>query len=459
MALTPAPKEVGKSARQARLGSGALVIAPPSPYPRIRKLALAGNLVIATFIVGLGGWSVHAPLASAAVAPGVIESETRRKTIQHLEGGIVRLILVRDGDMVRAGEPLIVMDDTRARTQVAVLRDQLADARAREARLGAERADADRIVFPRELLQRVGRDRSVADLVAGQEAQFESRMETHRARRAVIAERIAQIEEEITGLVAQRDAAEERARIAGEEIATVADLVERGLATRPRLMTLHREQAELDGRRGEIEARIWRARQAIGEARAELMTLDSDRRETATRELHETQTRILALLEEIEAAQDRLVRTAVVAPQDGVVSDLRVHTPGGVVQPGEALLDLVPSDDRLVVEARLRPEDVDVVRVGQKAEVQVTAYKARRAPPLPGTVVHVSADRLVDRRTDQPYYGMRIALDAAALAERADMSLVPGMPVAAFVETGESTVALYALGPLLDTLDRAFRED
>lgn len=444
---------------RARLGRGALTDAPPSPYGRIRGVALTGNLILAVFILGLGGWSIYAPLASAAVAPGVIESESRRKTIQHLEGGIVRLILVGDGDAVRAGEALVIMDDTRARTQVAVLRDRLVDATAREARLSAERAGAARLVFPDGLLEEAARSPSVADLLAGQAAQFQSRLETRRARAAVIAERIGQVEQEIVGLLAQRDAAERRAQIADEEIGTVSDLVARGLTTRTRLLTLQREAAEIEGRRGEVESRISRARQAIAEARAELMSFESDWRETATRELHETQTLILTLVEEIETAQDRLARTAVVAPQDGVIADLRVHTPGGVVQPGEPLLDLVPAEDRLVVEARLRPEDVDVVRIGQAAEVHVTAFKARRVPPIAGTVIHVSADRLVDRRTDQPYYAMRIALDDAALAQRPEVDLVPGMPVHAFVETGESTVALYALAPLLDSLNRAFRED
>lgn len=444
---------------RARLGRGALTDAPPSPYARIRGVAMTGNLILAGFLLGLGGWSVYAPLASAAMAPGVIESETRRKTIQHLEGGIIRMILIQDGDAVRAGDALVVMDDTRARTEVAVLRDRLVDATAREARLTAERAGASRLVFPDRLLEEAGRNTAVADLLSGQAAQFESRRQTLRARSAVIAERIAQVEEEIVGLIAQRDAAERRARIADEEIGTVTDLVARGLTTRTRLLTLQREAAEIDGRRGEVESRISRARQAIAEARAELMSLESDWRETATRELHETQTAILSLVEEFEAAQDRLTRTSVVAPEDGIVADLRVHTQGGVVQPGQPLLDLVPAQDDLVVEARLRPEDVDVVRIGQAAEVHVTAYKARRAPPLSGTVIHVSADRLVDRRTDEPYYAMRIALDEAALAQRADIALVPGMPVNAFVETGESTVALYALAPLLDSLNRAFRED
>lgn len=444
---------------RARLGRGALTVAPASPYACIRGVATAGNLILAVFLFGLGGWSIYAPLASAAMAPGVIESESRRKTIQHLEGGIVRMILVRDGDSVRAGEPLVIMDDTRARTEVAVLRDRLVDATAREARLSAERAGASRLVFPDRLLEQAARSPSVADLLAGQAAQFESRLETRRARAAVIAERIAQVEQEIVGLTAQRGATEQRAHIAEEEIGTVADLVARGLTTRTRLLTLQREAAEIDGRRGEVESRISRARQVIAEARAELMSFESDWRETATRELHETQTLILTLVEEIEAAQDRLARTAVTAPQDGIISDLRVHTQGGVVQPGQPLLDLVPAQDRLVVEARLRPEDVDVVRIGQAAEVHVTAYKARRAPPIPGAVIHVSADRLIDRRTDQPYYAMRIALDETAMAERGEVELVPGMPVNAFVETGESTVALYALAPLLDSLNRAFRED
>ncbi|WP_230532585.1 HlyD family type I secretion periplasmic adaptor subunit [Microvirga roseola] len=438
---------------------GALPSVPSTPFPRLRHVALAGNSLIAIFMVGLGAWAIVAPLRSAAIAAGIVEAETSRKTVQHLEGGIVRTILVRDGDRVHAGQALLRLEDTRARTQLQVLRSQLWDAQAREARLLAERGGLENIDLPDELHTASQSDPAVRAILAGQQAIFESRRQVMRSQNAVLIERSIQVEKEIIGLKAQEAAAGKRSQIIRREIDTVQALVNKGLTPRPRLLALQREMVEIDGRRGETAARISRAYQVIAEVKANLLKLQSDHQNEVVQSLHKTQNLMMQLAEKIQAAADQLSRTEVTAPESGVVTDLRVRTPGGVISPGAPLMDIIPQDDRLIVNARLRPEDIDVVRVGQAAEVHLLAYKQRRVPPLKGSVVYVSADRLVDRRTDQAYFATQIRVDEGHPEHVSNVEMVPGMPVQVFIETGESTAALYALGPLLDSFHRAFRED
>jgi HlyD family secretion protein len=236
-------------------------------------------------------------------------------------------------------------------------------------------------------------------------------------------------------------------------------LVNKGLERRPRLLSLEREVADIEGRRGEIVAQISRAGQVINESQAVLLKLENDRHNEIAQSLREVQNQIFQLRERLQAADDQLSRTAVKAPEDGVVTDLRVHTPGGVIGAGAPLVDLVPRQDRLIVIARVRPEDIDVVRPGLSADVNLLPYNQRRVPPLHGTVMHVSADRLVDKRTDQPYYAAKIRVPDPAAAGIHGVQVIPGMPAQVFIKTGRGTVALYALSPLLDSFNSAFRED
>jgi len=242
-------------------------------------------------------------------------------------------------------------------------------------------------------------------------------------------------------------------------VATVAMLVEKGLERRPRLLNLEREAADIEGRRGEINAQISRAEQVISESHTSLLKLENDRQNEIALSLRAAQNQIFQLRERLQGANDQLLRTAVRAPEDGVVTDLRIHTPGGVIGAGAPLLDLVPRQDRLIVTARVRPEDIDVVRPGLEADVTLLPYNQRRVPPLHGTVTHVSADRLLDKRTDQPYYATKIRVRDPQAAGVDGVRIIPGMPTQVFIKTGMGTVALYALKPLLDSFNRAFRED
>lgn len=431
---------------------------PTSPRGRLRGITVAGNLLVLGFMLGLGTWASLAPLESAAIASGVVESESSRKTIQHLEGGIVSKILVSDGDIVRSGQTLIALDDTRANSEVQSLQSQLWDATARAARLQAEQQRFESIAIPNALEQDSKQNGVAAAAVSAQQFIFQARLQVHESQLAVVRERRRQVEKEIEGLKAQESATGQRVDIVREELDMVATLVNKGLERRPRLLNLQRELADVEGRRGEITAQISRAGQVISEQQATLFKLENERQNEIAKSFRDAQNQIFQLRERLLAARDQLARTEVKAPEDGVITDLRVHTTGGVVGAGAPLMDLVPRQDRLIVTARLRPEDIDVVHPGLNAEVHLLPYNQRRVPRLKGTVVHVSADRLLDKRTDQPYYATKIRVDDTQIVAN-DIQIVPGMPVQVFITTGRGTVALYALRPLLDSFRGAFRED
>jgi HlyD family secretion protein len=431
---------------------------PPVPRTRLRGVTLAGNLLVGFFVVGLGTWSAFAPLESAAIASGAVESETSRKTIQHFEGGIISEIKVVDGDVVRFGQVLIALDSTRARAEVQSLQGQLWDASAREARLQAEQQGLGQVSFSPKMEAMKAGNPAAAAVFARQSEIFKTRREVYQSQVAVIKERRSQVEKEIAGLKAQQVAVGQRTAIVREELAMVVSLVNKGLERRPRVLTLEREAAEIDGRQGEIVAQISRAEQVISESQATLLKLESDRNNEIAQSLREAQNQIFQLRERLLAADDQLARTEVKAPEDGVITELRVHTLGGVIAAGAPLMDLVPLQDRLIVTARVRPEDIDVVHPGLNADVHFLPYNQRRVPRLKGVVTHVSADRLIDKRTDQPYYAAKVRVQDPRIAEQG-IQIIPGMPTQVFIKTGHGTVALYALRPLLDSFNNAFRED
>jgi HlyD family secretion protein len=430
---------------------------PATPLPRMRGLVLAGSALAAVFVFGAGLWAAYAPLESAAHASGVVEVASSRKTVQHLEGGIIGAILVHDGERVVAGQPLIRLDDTKARTMLAALQGQYWDTLASEARLIAERDGADAPVYPAALTSRAG-EAPIALVLAGQSKIFETRRSLQQSRAELIRQKIAETNAEIVGLRAQESAARERVALINEEIAGIRELLAKGLERKPRLLALQRDLAEIGGKRGETMAAIARAQQTIAEAQVTILNQQNDMQNEVAGALRDAQKKLHELREQIQAASDVLARSEVRAPEDGIVTDLHVHTPGGVVTAGEPLLDLVPPQARLVVSAQIRPEDIDAVRAGLPALVRLTPYKQRRTPLLEGTVDYLSADRLVDKHTNQPYYAAKIRVDEVKLKELADVEMIPGMPAEVMIKTGKSTVAMYALSPVLDSFHRAFDE-
>jgi HlyD family secretion protein len=437
------------------------VLPPPAgtPFWHLRVLAAMAFTVVGVFVIGFGLWATYAPLESAAVAGAIIEAESSRKTIQHLEGGIVGRILVDDGDEVAAGQPLIRLDDTRARATVQLLQAQIWEARALEARLVAERDAHEAIRFPSDLRSAAERDPALAEIMAGQIKIYDTRLKLQSSRIEVIQQRKAQTKEEIAALRFQAEAATIRAAIISKELTAVATMVAKGLQTRARLLQLEREQAEIDGRHGDTLAQISRAEQAIGESEAMILQLKSDYNTEVAELLRDTQAQIFQLMERIQAANEVLGRTVVRAPEAGTITDLRIHTLGGVVVAGEPLMDLVPRQDRLIVLAQVKPEDIDLVRPGLEARVRLLAYKHRRVPPVDGVLTYVSADRQIDEETQRAYYIARVRFNETSLRELPEVEIMPGMPAEVLIKTGQFTVAHYMLRPLLESFNRAFRED
>jgi HlyD family secretion protein len=449
-AVVPAPSLVANAP---------LTLADASPMSRLRRIAWTGNLLVGVFVIGFGAWSALAPLSSAAIATGVVETETNRKTIQHLEGGIVRRIGVRNGDAVVAGQVLIELDDTKPRSERDSLRGQLWDAEARQARLIAEQNGMERVVYPPELVELVGKYRSIKEILAGQQSIFDARRQVMRAEIVITQQKIKQVLEEVAGLSAQKAALMKRIDISRREHETASGLTAKGLERISRVLALEREKVDIRGQIGEVGARISRAHQVISEAQAYLVKLRSDRMNEVALHLRETQNQLLQVRERLRAIDDQLERTRIRAPEDGVIMDLRIHTAGGVIGAGEPLAELVPRADRLVVAARIKPEDINQVHPGLEAQVHLIPYDQREVPLLKGKVEYVSADHLIDLQNGHSYYAATIRVTDERLERMTDVKMVPGMPVQTMIMTGTSSVAFYALQPLLDSLNRAFREN
>ncbi len=430
---------------------------PANPLARCRHLVVAGAALVAVFIIGFGFWAALAPLETAVIAPGTVVSELSRKTIQHLEGGIIAAILVQDGDKVTAGQTLIRLDDTKARTTYASASDQLWDVRAAQARLIAERDDAAAVTFPDDLLAHRD-DPVVAQAMEGEAKIFQTQRGLETSKIDAIHERINQSRAEIAGYQAEVTAAERQIALLTDEVASSTALVRQGLERRPRLLELQRLLADMQGKRGDTLAQIARAKETIAESDVDILSLRNDSQKQAADALGDNQRKLEELTEETTAAQNVMARTAIKAPEDGTITDLRVHTPGGVINPGEPLMDLVPKSDPLVIEAQVRPVDIDRLRDGLTAQVRLLPYKTRRTAPLDATLIYVSADRIVDKHTNQPYFSVKLRVDPEKLKAMHDVKMVPGMPAEAMIKTGETTVAFYALSPVIDSFHRAFHE-
>jgi HlyD family type I secretion membrane fusion protein len=430
--------------------------AGPAPFTGNRRAALIGVAAIVVFLGGFGTWAALAPLESAAVAPGAVQVDFNRKTVQHLEGGIVARIMVRDGDVVAAGQELVRLDDTRARATLDLLRGRYLADRAVEARLIAERDGLDRIVFPPELKLPTG---EVETIVSGQNNIFKARRETLTTQRGILRQRIAALQAEGTGLTAKIAAQGTQLRLVAEERDDVRGLYEQGLAKKARMLALERAVAEIEGDRADNRAKVARARQQITEAELKIAELNSNALNEVLKELREVQAQLHDVGERMRAAEDVLKRTTIVAPLGGTVVGLQVYTTGGVIGAGDRLLDIVPSAERLVVEAQVDPSDIDVVQPGLPAHVRLTPFNARSTRSIGGRVASVSADKLTDQKTGQMFYRARVELDEDPKAALNGASLYPGMPAEVMIVTGARTALQYLIRPVSRSLDRAFRED
>jgi HlyD family secretion protein/epimerase transport system membrane fusion protein len=414
-------------------------------------------LIIIVAFGGFGAWASLASLDSAAIAPGVVVVESDRKSVQHLEGGLVKEILVRDGDRVEKDDVLIRLEDTHARAMYDIVRGELDAALAQESRLIAERDDRDSIAFPETLLAR-SRTPKVDKALRGQRHLFTARRRSLRGQVAILEQSIAQLREEIEGLGAQQAARERQLAILSDELKGLRKLLRQGNVPRNEVLAYERRIAELGGEKGRFMADVARAEQSIGEARLRIGQLEKTAREEVVAELREVQERIFGLEERLVAAEDILGRTEIRAPTTGIVMGMQAHTTGGVIAPAEEILQVVPVGDRLVIDTRVDPIDIDDVSVGQQATVRLTAFKLRSTPIIVGTLINLSADTLVDEHSGSPYYLARIEVSKDELASLGDLALQPGMPVEALIKTGSRTALGYMLSPLTENLDLAFKE-
>jgi len=425
--------------------------------PPTRFATLFGLAALVLFLGCFGAWSVLAPLSEAAAGPGVIKAEGNRRTVQHLEGGIVREILVRDGDRVRAGDVLLRLDDVQAGAQLQALEAQRLFLLAQDARLKAELANAAAIAWPEEILARRA-DPRVTDAIAGQTALFIARRTAFDSAQRVLATRIDQLHATNASARSQLAAQDRQMALIQEEMRSVAELLRLGLERRPRLLALQRAEASLIGNRDDIVGQIQRNDAAIAETIAQMKAQDDARQSELNRDRRAVHDRLAEVEERLRQARAVAARREILAPVAGTVINQRFFTVGGVVRPGDPVLDIVPADDRLIAEVQISPTDIDVVHPGLLAEVRLPAFKQRLVPYLHGKVTFVSADAIFDERTRTSHYRAHVAIDDDQLARLKGIALTPGMPVEVMILVGERTFWQYITQPLRDSFARAFRE-
>lgn len=426
-------------------------------YRRLRGPVLLGAGAILVTAAAFGSWAFTAPIGSAVVAQGTVTPAGKRKKIQHLDGGIVREIKVRDGAVVTAGDILFVLDAVQAKARLAIVRGAVQAAEATRARLIAERDDADRIAFPASLDAK--RERAVAEVVAQERRLFAARRRELKGQLSILEQRVSQLREQIAGFEAQKRAVERQIRIAERELKIQSGLLKKGLTTQERVLALERESARLEGARGKLIADIAGARKSIGESRLEILQARQRIRTEASGGLTEINGKLVDLRERLTAAKDVLDHLVVRAPTSGVIVALQLHTVGGVIKAGETLLEIVPMGDDLIVETRIRPTDVDDVAPGQRADVNMIGFRQRTTPVLVGRVSRVSADALTDQRSDETFYLAEVRISPAELAKLGSRRIQPGMPTEVMISTGERTAIAYLIQPILDSMNRAWREN
>jgi membrane fusion protein, type I secretion system len=428
-----------------------------APSDSIRQVSLAGWLIIAIFFGGIGTWAITAPLNGAVVGNAVIKIEGNRKSVQHLDGGIVKEMRIKEGDKVNFGDVLIVLDETQARAEYEVLSQQYMVLRATEVRLLTELDRGSTLVMPDDLKARPD-NTYFKSVWNGQISQFESRLAAIEGQRNVIREKINQLGSQIVGAQAQVKAFTDQIMSVRAEAKDIAPLVERGLIARPRIMQLDRTAFGLEGQIADANANIAKARQAIAEQQQQIAQLDNDRMTDVTKDLRDTQAKLLEVIPKALNAKAVLGRMEIRAPYAGRVVALTVFSVGGVIQRGEKILDIVPDQDSLTIEAQIAVEDISDIRPNMRAEVHLTAYKQRIVPIIHGDVVQISADRLTDPKTNNPYYTAYVRVDEGELAAMPNIKLYPGMPATVMIPTIQRTAFDYIVGPLIMSFNHAFRQ-
>ncbi|HBM57918.1 HlyD family type I secretion periplasmic adaptor subunit [Salipiger marinus] len=430
-----------------------------NPLFSVTLPALAGGLALVALVGGFGAWAASARIDGAVIAPGRIVVDRNRQAVQHLDGGMVAEVLVKEGDRIEAGALLVRLDPTLALSELAITESRLYELMARRGRMEAERDDAGAVVFDPDLLAAASAP-EVARLVEGQRGLFEARQDSLSKAVTQLENQQLQLQNQIGGIDAQMVALDRQLDLVGQEAAVQQGLLDRGLAQSSRVLNLQREEARLAGLRGELVARRAEAMERIAEIGIELLQLQTQRREEAITTLRDLEISEMETRERRAALKTQLDRMLIRAPVAGVAYDLRLFGAQSVVRPADPLLYIVPQDRPLVIEAQVDPIDVTRVHPGQQVVVRVQAFDMRNTPDLLGQVMLVSPDAFTDATTGRPYYRVEVELPKTELSKLTpDQVLIPGMPVDSFIRTGEHTPLAYLTAPLTRYLDRAMRDD
>ena len=393
----------------------------------IRQHLVVGLSVVVLLAGGLGGWASTAQISGALIAPGSIVVESNVKKVQHPTGGVVGEVRAHDGDLVKAGDVVVRLDDTVTKASLAIVTKNLDGLWARAARLEAEQRGLDKVTFPPMLLSRAD-DPDVKAVMASEIKLFDVRVNGRIGQRAQLRERITQLNEEIAGLTAQEQAKDQEIALVEKELVGVRDLYDKHLVQLTRLTTLERDAARLSGERAQYIASRAQAKGKITETELQIIQVDKDLVSDVSKDLRETNDKIGEFVERKVTAEDQLRRVDIRAPQDGMVLQSTVHTVGGVITAGDAIMLIVPQADDLQVEAKVNPQDIDKLQVGQKTLLRLSAFNQRTTPELNGVVTRVSPDVTIDQRTGQSYYTIRVSMPPAEIARLGDVKMIPGMP-------------------------------
>ena len=423
------------------------------PWP----LILAGFVATLVLVVGVGTWVWLAPLSGAVIGAGQVKVDMNRKTVQHQEGGIVGEILVRDGSKVRAGQNLILLKDVRVDASNELVRTQLDAELAKSARLSAEQTGLTALVFPPELASR-STDPRVAPLLKSESSVFAVRRDALAAQLSLITRQVRDTQQEIQARQIQLKADDVALKHHRDEIVANQKLEREGFIGKTRLMQLQRTAVEYESRRAENLAELARAQQKVSELELRAETLRSQFKQEASNELRQTTATVFDLRERLRPAQDAEERQRIVAPISGEVVDLKITSVGAVIAPREPILDIVPENPVLLVEARVRPEDISYVRIDSTADVRLTAFRQRITPTVEGKVIYISADRLVDKVSNAPYYAVHVRVPPESLRVAGNLQLQAGMPAEVFIQTTSRNALQYLLDPVLGFLQRSMRE-
>jgi HlyD family secretion protein len=438
---------------------GGLTFGGPSSSPEasIHRHILAGGAIVAVLALGLGGWASTAEISGALIAQGTIVVDSNIKKVQHPTGGVVGEVRVHDGDRVKAGDILLRLDETVTRANLAIVTKGLNELYARKARLAAERDGAATLAVPKELANDFDNP-DVKEAFDSERKLFELRRTTRLGQKDQLAQRIKQLQEQITGLTAQQAAKTKETELIDQELVGVRALWQKNLIQLTRLTALEREAARLEGERGQLISSTAQTRGKIAETELKIIQIDQDMSSDVGKELREVDAKIGEFVERKVTAEDQLKRIELRAPQDGTVFQSAVHTVGGVITAGDAIMMIVPEADNLAVEAKVNPQDIDQLQLGQTALLRFTNFNQRTTPEIFGPITRISADTTTDQRTGSNFYTVRIGLEPDEIARLGDVKLVPGMPVEVFAQTADRTVLSFLAKPLLDQIKRAFRE-